>query len=436
MLRIDTRSATPVAGVIRAGAIVSVLALVGGGGWMAIASVAGAVIAPGFVKVDLNRKVVQHQEGGLVSKILVRNGDRVAQGQPLILLEDVRVDAQAVLLQKLADSEMARRSRLDAESAYPAVLRFPDEFVRRGGEPAVAEIMKRETALHATRRTALESELKHLASQILEVEREAAALERQVAAERRALEVQKEELAMNAELAKQNFVQKTRVMTLERATSEYTSRMEERTAELAKTRQRGVELRLRASSLGNDFRKQAAAELRDSTDKLVDLLERLRPSKDAAQRQRIVAPAAGEVVNLQVFTPGAVIGPREVLAEIVPDERKLVVEANVRPEDINYLKAGVVANVRLTAYKQRTTPLLTGAVTYVSGDRLTEQRQGQSFFVAHVEIPETELAKAPEIKLQAGMPAEVFFITDERTVLDYLLAPVTNYLRRAGREPL
>jgi len=138
-------------------------------------------------------------------------------------------------------------------------------------------------------------------------------------------------------------VQKARVLTLERATSEYTSRMEERTAELAKARQRSVELQLRVASLANNFRKQAADELRDSTDKLVDLLERLRPSKDAAQRQSIVAPAAGEVVNLQVFTPGAVIGPREVLAEVVPAERKLIVEANVRPEDINYLKAGVAA---------------------------------------------------------------------------------------------
>jgi len=436
MLKIDTQSPYPVAGVIRAGAVVSVLALVGGGGWMALASLAGAVIAPGFVKVDLNRKVVQHQEGGIVSRILVRNGDRVAQGQPLILLEDVRVDAQAVLLQKLADSEMARGARLEAERAYPAALRFPQELSNRTGERPVAELMQRETALHAARRTALESELKFLATQIREVESEAGALSRQVAAERRGLEIQKEELAMNEALLKQNFVQKTRVMTLERATSEYTSRMEERSAELAKARQRSIELQLRVAGLEHNFRKQAADELKDSTDKLVDLLERLRPSKDAAVRQRIVAPAAGEVVNLQVFTPGAVIGPREVLAEILPDERKLIVEANVRPEDINYLKAGVVANVRLTAYKQRTTPLLVGRVTYVSGDRLLEQRQGQPFFVAHVEIPEAELAHTSDIKLQAGMPAEVFFVTDERTVLDYLLAPVTNYLRRAGREPL
>jgi len=436
VIRIDTSSATPVAGVIRSGVVVCAVALLGGGGWMALASVAGAVIAPGFVKVDLNRKVVQHQEGGIVGRILVRNGDHVAQGQPLILLDDVRVDAQAVLLQKLADSEMARRARLDAERAYPASLRFPAELQARAGERAVAELLQREAALHATRRTALESELQFLAKQIREVDGEAEALSRQIAAERRALELQRQELAMNEELLRQNFVQKARVLTLERATSEYTSRMEERTAERAKARQRSVELQLRVASLANNFRKQAADELRDSTDKLVDLLERLRPSKDAAQRQSIVAPAAGEVVNLQVFTPGAVIGPREVLAEVVPAERKLIVEANVRPEDINYLKAGVAANVRLSAYKQRTTPLLVGRVTYVSGDRLTEQRQGQSFFVVYVEIPEAELAKTPDIKLQAGMPAEVFFVTDERTVLDYLLAPVTNYLRRAGREPL
>ena len=435
-MRIEPGSENPVARIIRGGTIICLAALLGGGGWIAIASIAGAVIAPGVVKVDLNRKVVQHQEGGIVGKILVRNGERVAQGQPLILLEDVRVDGQAMLLQKLIDSELARRSRLEAESAFPARLRFAPELAQRAKDRHVAELIQRESALHTARRAALESDLKFLATQIREVDREAEALARQVAAEQRALELQRQELAMNEELLKQNFVQKARVMTLDRATSEYTSRMEERTAELARARQRSVELKLRAASAENEFRKQANAELKDSTEKLLDLLERLRPSKDAAQRQRIVAPVAGEVVNLQIYTPGAVIGPRDMLAEIVPAERKLIVEANLRPEDINYVKPEVIANVRLTSYKQRTTPMLTGRVTYVSGDRLVEQRQGQSFFVAHVEISEAELARYPDVHLLAGMPAEVFFITDERTILDYLLAPVTNYLRRAGREPL
>ena len=151
----------------------------------------------------------------------------------------------------------------------------------------------------------------------------------------------------------------------------------------------------------------------------------------------MVAPIAGEVVGLKVFTAGAVVGPRDVLMEIVPADKTLVVEAQIRPEDINHVRAGAEADVRLTAYKQRATPMVQGTVTYVSGDRLVEQQngQGQPFYVVHVEVPPERLAQ-DGLRLQAGMPAEIFIRTDERTTLDYLLAPVTSYFRRAMREPM
>jgi HlyD family type I secretion membrane fusion protein len=225
-------------------------------------------------------------------------------------------------------------------------------------------------------------------------------------------------------------------MALERAVAEYESRREEHRAELAQTRQRVTELLLRASSLTSNFRQQAADELKDTTARLFDLEERLRPSEDAARRQVIAAPAEGEVVNLKVFSAGSVVGPREVLAEIVPADQRLIIEAQIRPEDINYVRAGVAADVRLTAYKQRTTPLVEGAVSYVSADRMVEPRSGLGYYVAHIEVKPDRLATDGVNKLRAGMPAEVYIRTDRRTALDYLLAPVTDYLRRAAREPL
>ena len=272
--------------------------------------------------------------------------------------------------------------------------------------------------------------------QVVQSEEQTAALADQVKAEDRALALQQEELALNRELLKQNFVQRTRVLSLERAVAEYESRREEHRAELAQARSRITELQLRMTSLISNFRQQAADELKETTTRLFDLEERLRPSQDAARRQIIVAPAAGEVVNLQVFTAGAVIGPRDVLAEVVPTGERLIIEARIRPEDINYVRAGVEADVRLTAYKQRATPLVGGTVSYVAGDRLVEQRSGTPYYVAHVEIPSASLATAGNLKLQAGMPAELYIRTDERTALDYLLAPVTDYLRRGLREPL
>ena len=139
------------------------------------------------------------------------------------------------------------------------------------------------------------------------------------------------------------------------------------------------------------------------------------------------------MVGLRVFSVGAVVGPREVLMEIVPKEKRLIIEARIRPEDINYVRSGSAADVRLTAYKQRTTPLVEGKVTYVSGDRLVEAQTGVPYYTVHVDVPPQGLG---ELRLQAGMPAEVFVRTDERTTFDYLLAPVTSYLRRAMREPL
>jgi HlyD family type I secretion membrane fusion protein len=138
---------------------------------------------------------------------------------------------------------------------------------------------------------------------------------------------------------------------------------------------------------------------------------------------------------LRVFNSGSVIGPREVLMEIVPQDKRLIIEARIRPEDINHVRPGSEADVRLTAYQSRTTPLVPGAVTYVSGDRLVEQQTGQPYYTVHILVPEEALATS-SLRLQAGMPAEVFIRTDTRTALDYLLAPVTSYLRRAMREPV
>jgi membrane fusion protein, epimerase transport system len=248
--------------------------------------------------------------------------------------------------------------------------------------------------------------------------------------------LQKEELKANEDLLKQNYVQKTRVLTLQRAVAEYEAKHGEHRAELSKARQRATELDLRIVALQNSYKQSAIDELKEASAKIFDLEERLRPSRDAAQRQQIVAPIAGEIVGLRVFTPGAVVGPRDVLMEVVPNDKVLIVEARIRPEDINHVRAGSEADIRLTAYKQRDTQLVQGSVTYVSGDRVVDTQTGTPYYVVHVNVPGAALEHAGNLKLQAGMPAEIFIRTDSRTAFDYLLAPVTSYFRRAAREPL
>jgi HlyD family type I secretion membrane fusion protein len=405
-------------------------------GWAALAPLSGAVIAPGFVKIDLNRKVVQHQEGGTVREIHVRDGDQVKQGQALLVLDDVRIDAALDMLSQQLLAERAKSARLAAEAAYAAKLAFPADILRRDNDLKVAETLERERALFATRRAAVESQIRLLQQQIRETAEEARALDDQLAAESRAIGLQKEELKANEDLLRQNYVQKTRVLTLQRAVAEYEARHGEHRAELAKARQRTSELSLRVVSAQNAYRQSAIDELKDATAKIFDLEERLRPSRDAAQRQQVVAPIAGEIVGLRVFTAGAVVGPREVLMEVVPTDKRLIVEARIRPEDINHVRPGSESDVRLTAYQQRSTPLVQGAVSYVSGDRMVDPQTGVPYYVVHIDVPPEALADAGNLRLQAGMPAEIFIRTDSRTALDYLLAPVTSYFRRALREPL
>src|SRR2546423_5119723 len=217
-----------------------------------------------------------------------------------------------------------------------------------------------------------------------EIAAEAAALTDQIAAEERAIALQKEELRANEELLRQNFVQKTRVLTLQRAVAEYEVKHGEHRADLSRSRQKATELELRIITAQNTYKQTAVDDLKDATARIFDLEERLRPSRDAAQRQQVIAPIAGEVVGLRVFTAGAVVGPRDVLLEIVPADKTLIVEARIRPEDINHVRVGDEADIRLTAYKQRTTPLVQGVVSYVSCDRLVDPQTNAAYYIAHV----------------------------------------------------
>jgi HlyD family type I secretion membrane fusion protein len=436
--RIDSDVGAELSRVVWSGLTVIVVGVIGLGGWAAFAPLSGAVIAPGFVKVDMNRKVVQHQEGGIVKQILVRDGDRVRAGQTVMVLEDVRVDASLEALRTQLDAERAKAARLEGERIVAAAPTFPAELTARSKEARVAELIERETALFRARRQSLDTQVEVINKQIRETRDEIKAWREQISAEERAIKLMREELAANESLLKQGFVANTRILGLQRQVAEYEARYGEHQAELAKAHQRISELELRKLSMRNDYVKAATDELKDSTSRIFDLDERLRPTKDASERQKIVAPIAGEVVNLKFFTPGGVVGPREVLMDIVPDEKTLIVEARLRPEDINHVRPGAHADVRLTAYKPRNTPLVEGTVTYVSGDRLVDNSApgGTPYYMVYIDVPHKALADAGNLKMTAGMPAEVYIRTDQRTAADYLLAPVTAYFRRGMREPL
>lgn len=420
--------------LIRAGILGSILLVLAIGIWVALAPLSGAVMGPGFVKIDMNRKTVQHQEGGIVSEILVRDGSKVAAGQTLIVLKDVRVDAGNETVRTQLDAELAKVARLSAEQTGENVVTFPPELSARGSDPRVAELLRRESSVFRVRREALANQVALINSQVREARDEIKARSAQLKADDEGLKFQREELAQNRLLAEQGFVSKTRLLVLQREAAQYESRRAEGAAELARAQQKVSDLELRAETLRSQFTQEASNELRQTTATNFELRERLRPVLDAEQRQRILAPIAGEVVDLKVTSVGAVIAPREPILDIVPENPVLLVEARVRPEDINFVRVDAPADVRLTAFRQRITPTVEGTVSYISADRLVDRTNNAPYYVVHVRVSPEALREAGDLKLQAGMPAEIFIQTTARNALEYLLDPVLGFMQRSLRE--
>ena len=432
---IDVEHADDARRIVRAGlAVIAVLVIVIGG-WLAFAPLSGAVIAPGYLRVDTYRKTVQHQEGGIVREILVREGQVVKAGEPLLILGDVRVSAGFESNRTQLDGELARQGRLQAERDLTSAVRFSDSLAKRSQDARVAELMQRESALFRVRRSVLDSQVQLLHSQTGETRGEIAALESEIKADDTSIRLQQEELDANEQLIAQGFISRVHVLGLKRNVADYESRRGQNMAERAKARQKISELELRILGLRNTYMQQAADELKDNTAKVFDLEERMRASRDASDRQTVTAPVAGSVVDLKVTTVGFTVGPREPMMDIVPANPDLIVEARIRPEDINNVSQGASADVRLTSFKQRLVPVVVGKVSYVSADRLTERQTGSPYYAAYIRIDPASLAAAGNLHLQAGMPAEIYVRTTSRTPLLYLLDPVMGYIRKAMREP-
>ena len=398
--------------------------------WCVAAPLSGAIVASGLLKVELNRKTVQHQEGGIVREILVRNGQKVRAGQPLVVIGDVRTDAELSLLQDQLSAERIRNARAAAEASLQT--HFATSIA--GDDANSQETLRRETALFDARRRTLDEQIASLYAQTRDANAQAEALITQVEATEQAARLAGEELALNEKLVKDGYIQRARLIQLQRAEAEFRSRLSEHRADLAQTRQRIGELRSRMAQTRNQYLQQATDEMKVSAAKIREIEERLRPSRDQAERQFVRSPVDGEVMSLRVAAIGDVIGPREPIADIVPATEKLIVEAHIRPLDINHVRIEQAAEVRLSSFDANTTPLLPGKVIFVSADRVTNQ-EGASWYVANVEVDASALKANPNIRLQPGMPAELFVTTPERTVLEYLTKPLTTFASRAMREP-
>ncbi len=409
------------------------------GTWAALATLHGAVIAPGEIIVESYRKRVQHLEGGIVQEILVREGDRVEEGQPLIRLEAEQVLATRDMFSGQLDALEARYARLRAEQTGAAAITWPERLPDRSHLPEIKTIMAGEEEIFQARLQAKEGRIGLLRAQIGQLESRIESLNEQMLSRRRIIASLEEELAAKRQLLEGRFIERGHIMELERALAGQQVSREEARGEILLSRQRISELELQISDVENRYHEEAATQLGETRQAILDLQERLRPAEDAARRLVITAPVTGVVVNMRIHTEGGVIRGGEPLLDIVPRQERLIVSAMVPINQISEVAEGQHASVVLAAFSPRHTPRVDGRVIYVSADRAEPEGQQQNLpphFLAYIELDPVSLRQAiqDETRLTPGMPAEVYIQTEATTVLRYILRPITESMGRALRE--
>lgn len=418
----------------RVGLLAIAAAVLAFGVWAWLAPLHSAVVTVGLVKAATNRKFVQHTDGGIVKSVLVRNGDAVQQGQVLIELTDVRVDANQQLLQEFALLEAIKQDRLDAEQQLSPEFSLKAERRQSAAQELIDRAYQRELKIFSARRNLLDEQVANFKRQQLAIASEMSALGRQIDASRQAAKLARDELNINTALVRDKFVSKARLISIERTVAEYEAKQSEHEALLTQAEQRGNDVALRMASIHSEYQRVAAEEFKESSARLLQLREQLRPADDAVRRQSVVAPVAGTVVGLRVNSPGEIAAAKEPLMEIVPEGDELLVEAQIGVDSIKHLRPGQTTELRFTTFNARTTPMVEGELSYISADALLD-KDGVPSFVVQVRPHASALVRAGIPALKPGMAAEVYVLLESRSVLDYLLAPISEVLRRTMREP-
>lgn len=409
--------------------------LIGGlGAWSVLTTLTGAIIAPGQVEVSRNRQVVEHIDGGVVSEILVAEGDRVDVGDVLLRLDGSPLRSELTIVENQLHELRARRARLEAERNGAGVVTFPDNLLQVAERsPDVAEMVEGQAGLFAAHRESLahgveerRKRIDQIGSQIKGIKAQEAALETQARLLGTDLQAQRDLLA-------KGLAQAPRVTAIERELAEVEGRMGELAAAEAEAAGRITEIEIEIQGLATELRERAEAELRDVAARELELSERQRALVERIGRLDIRAPAAGVVFGLKVTTPQSVIRPADPLLFIVPQDRPLLAAVRIRATDVDDVHVGQETRLVFSSLPSRTTPEVVGQVTLVSADALVDEASGARFFRTEILIDPEGLQKLDQTVVP-GMPVDAFIRTGDRTPLSYLLKPFTDYFRNAFRE--
>lgn len=415
--------------------LLALVVLVGGfGGWAVTAQITGAVIASGRIEVDQNRQVVQHLDGGVVTAILVDEGDLVAEGDVLVQLDAQDLQASLAVVEGQLFEILARRARFEAERDGSDTLTF-DPLMDAGNPETIASLQAGQLNLFNARQDSVARRTEQLTNRKAQI----ASQIRGIGAQQDALITQlgliEEELSNQQSLLDRGLAQASTILNLQRERARLQGQNGELTASVGGAEERITEIEIELLSIGTARREEAITRLRDLQFNELELREQRTTILRQLERLDIRAPVSGIVYGLQVFGSRAVIRPADPLLYIVPQDRPLVITTQVSPTDIDVLNIGQEVSVRFSALDQRTTPELYGTVALVSADAFTDNATSASYYRADITLNEGELDRLPEgATLIPGMPVEAFIRTADRTPLNYLTRPLMDYIARTFRD--
>ena len=415
--------------------VLSIGVLVGGFGvWAVQSQITGAIIAFGRIEVDQNRQVVQHIDGGVVSEILVKEGDTVIEGQMLVRLDAEQLQSELAVVEGQLFEVLARRARFEAERDNAMVLVF-DPLLLESTNPVAPGLMEGQQRLFDARIESEMQEKEQLARRREQIGNQIDGIDAQKLAIGTQLDLLTEELGNQQSLLDRGLAQASTVLALQRQEASLSGQSGELTASRAEAEGRQTELDIEILRIDSARREEANTSLRDLQFNEIELSERRRALIIRLERLDIRAPVSGIVYGMAVFTPRSVIRPAEPVLFLVPQDRPLVIVTQVQPNNIDSVFVGQAVAVRFSAFDQRQTPELFGTVVKVSADAFTDQGSQVSYYRAAIQLNDGEMDRLPDnLHLIPGMPVEAFISTDARSPMAYLLKPLSDYFTKAFRE--
>ncbi len=405
------------------------------GGWSVMTTITGAIVAAGRIEVAQNRQIVQHPDGGVVASIHVTEGQAVAAGALLLRLDGAAVKSELAIVEAQFFEILARQGRLEAERDDALTIAFPPEVLD------AAQTRVDVAGLTVGQRRLFEARKDSLAQQVAQLSKRRAQIDSQVMgidAQSHALSVQlgliDQELVSQQGLLTKGLAQASRVLGLQRETARLQGLVGELAASRAQAQGRITEIAIEVLKLGAARREEANTQLRELGYRALELAERRRALMERVARLDIVAPVSGVVLGLQVTTPQAVLRAADPVLYLIPQDRPLLIYAKIEPLHIDQISLGQPVNLVFSAFPSRSTPELTGHITVISADTLTDPATQASYYRAEIAPDVGEVEKLKGLTLIPGMPVEAFFRTEARTPLAFLIKPFTDYFARAFRE--